>query len=119
MKKSDFLNAMSLAEHKNKLCKSIYLMFKDEDLVYIGMTENIPIRIKTHNIVKKSEYDSCFYLSFPFETGCEGGLSRAVEKALIKHFKPTLNRDEKKNALTFPEVWLIRQLFGDDVRIKY
>jgi len=119
MKKSDFLNAMNLCEHKNKLCKSIYLMFKDEDLVYIGMTENIPIRIKTHNIVKKNEYDSCFYLSFPFETGRDGGISKAVEKALIKHFKPVLNKDEKKNALTFPEVWLIRQLFGDDVRIKY
>lgn len=119
MKKSDFLNTMNLEEHKTRLCKAIYLMFKDEDLVYIGMTDNVPIRIKTHNIVRKSEYDSCFYLSFPFETGRDGGISKAVEKALIKHFKPPLNKDEIKNPLTFPEVWLIRQLFGDDVKIEY
>lgn len=119
MKKSDFLNVMNLCEHKNKLCKAIYLMFAGEELVYIGMTDNIPIRIKTHNIVKRSEYDSCFYLSFPFETGKDGGISKAVEKALIKHFKPRLNKDERNTPLTFPEVWLIRQLFGDDVEIKY
>ena len=118
--KSAILERAKLSSHQTRKTRAVYLLFCEEEVVYIGITDNLDWRLRTHNIVKKSEYDSCYFLEVPFETdSVDGGLSRAIEKAFIKQFNPRLNTDLKDGKLTYPEVWLLRQIFGDDLEIEY
>lgn len=120
VKKSAILERAKLSSHQTRKTRAVYLLFCEEEVVYIGITDNLDWRLRTHNIVKKNEYDSCYFLEVPFETDSpDWGLSRAIEKAFIKHFRPRLNSDMREGKLSFPEVWLLRQIFGDDLEIEY
>lgn len=117
MKKADFLQNFKLLKHRQD-CRCIYFLFRDEELVYVGITDNIDLRVKRHKHLKKGSWDSCYYMSLPFDTAAENGISHAIEKALIKHFKPELNSDFKDSRLDYAEVWLLRQIFGD-IKIEF
>lgn len=69
----------------------VYLLWKDDELVYVGQSVNIAKRLGTH--AGQKEFTHVAYLSVP-----EHLLDR-VERAFLDAFVPPLNTDPKTSAI--------------------
>lgn len=81
----------------------IYFIWYQEQLVYIGQTENITNRIKQHQNAKIMDCVYCIPLPYTRRRVIPGAPNkkafqrRQLEQALIQYYKPLLNRDNFKN----------------------
>jgi len=62
----------------------VYLLFSGDELMYVGQSESILVRISHH--IKDKQFDNYSFIK------CETrGEAVSLERKLIKQFKPTIN----------------------------
>jgi hypothetical protein len=67
-----------------EMMSAVYFLCKDDEVVYVGQSVNLPGRVKTHT--EEKEFDRVYYLPVPLEA-----LSK-VELTLINYLRPKLNK---------------------------
>lgn len=65
----------------------VYLLVKDFDIIYVGSSKNMELRIEDH---KNKDYD--YYVLLPTKTDHKGS-----ERSFISCYKPILNKYCKYN----------------------
>jgi predicted GIY-YIG superfamily endonuclease len=69
----------------------IYAVFNGKTVLYIGQAENIKARLTGHTLTKSFVAEEADCIRFIFEERAE--LRRAMERFMIHHWKPKLNRE--------------------------
>lgn len=64
-------------------CGVVYFLLKSNEVIYIGATETVS-RVAQHR--KEKDFDTIVFMP------CKQSIHFALERALIKHFKPPLNK---------------------------
>lgn len=81
------------------LCKTIsgvYILYKNEQIVYIGRAKNMIVRIIQHRIMKaRGKFDFNGVKIIP----CEGFEMKKLESDLIRHYNPSYNINKNIIAL--------------------
>jgi len=86
------LPSLPLGERKQlPKCSGIYFVIKDGDILYVGRTANLYQRWLAHHIWQHL-YDVSGELRVAWLECSDTELLPAVEKAMIAHFKPPLNK---------------------------
>jgi excinuclease UvrABC nuclease subunit len=69
-----------------KMGKKIYYLLQEEDVVYVGQTNNLTARIRAHIQERKIKFDDVYYfICSPFKD------ENKVERELIKKYNPACN----------------------------
>lgn len=77
----------------------IYFLYKDDILVYIGVTKNIYVRILEHSFDVKKDFDS--FKTFKDETDFDYTSLEIVEVFLINCLTPKYNKLVAKSTFTY------------------
>lgn len=72
----------------------VYRLFSNNEVVYVGMSADIGKRIKHHWLNKNIMFDDFLYTKLPVQK------TRAVERSLIRKFKPKYNISENPDILS-------------------
>ena len=81
------------------LCKTIsgvYILYKLNEIVYVGRARNIIVRVIQHRIMKaRGKFDFDGVKIIP----CEGFEMKKLESDLIRHYRPIYNINKNITAL--------------------
>jgi len=77
-------------------CLGIYCLLKDDEIVYIGQSSNIYVRLLEHLVDEIKEFDNFICIENESKT-----LIEIEEVLLINHFKPIYNKLMANNSFTF------------------
>jgi excinuclease UvrABC nuclease subunit len=77
--------------------QGIYHLFKDDELVYIGMSKNICNRLLDHLRDEKKDFNYCLWFVIKEKTVDE---IFQIEKRMIKYWKPKYNQTHNYDQIT-------------------
>lgn len=85
----------------------IYFLVQGEEVVYVGQTQDLENRHASHRSDDSKEFEETFYMRVDEKK------ARVLERALIRQYKPRLNRDSKYVGVAFFDKQILEQ-FGFD-----
>ena len=83
---SEILNKKIKADLFLRKQPGVYFLIKEDEVVYVGQSEDVPVRIRSHKHGGLIEFDHVYYLHVNPENLVE------VEKHYIRLLKPKRNR---------------------------
>ena len=92
----NLLRISEISQIPNGLCGVYYLYNKNREMIYIGKSNNISNRIKTHIRLNYKNFKNFFY-SFNFQGTPDELTALLLESKEIKFYKPLFNKKLRRS----------------------
>jgi hypothetical protein len=96
--------------------RAVYFLFLNEQIVYVGQSGNVHLRIQQHIKDREKQFNKVFYQPIPSDVDI-----LAVEKQYILHFRPKYNYETTAKSCERPSTtdelaYYLRQVGNEELR---